>query len=125
MESSRSRVLVVDDQPDVAATLRDAVSDLGYAARVAINGAEALQLLPVYQPDVVLLDLSLPDMPGDVVLARLREADPHLPVIVVTGNTDLERARGMLTQGACDYIAKPFSLEVLGRAIAAAVIDRR
>jgi two-component system C4-dicarboxylate transport response regulator DctD len=72
----------------------------------------------------VLLDLTMPEMPGDVVLDRLREMDPAVPVIIVTGNTDDERARATLTRGAFDYVAKPFDLAVLARIVAAAVAYR-
>ncbi len=124
MSSSLARVLVVEDELEVAAVLRDAVSELGYAVRIAPTGLDALALVPLYQPHVVLLDLSMPGMPGDVVLERLRQADPRLPVVIVTGNTDLERAQRMLSQGAFDYVAKPFDLEAVGRILAAAVIYR-
>ena len=124
MSSSLARVLVVDDEPRVAAVLHDALSDLGYAVQVAVNGAEALRLVALYQPDVVLLDLAMPNVSGDVVLERLRDADPTLPVIVVTGNADADRARATLDLGAFDYVSKPFDLEILARILAAAVIYR-
>ena len=124
MSSSLARVLVVDDEPRVAAVLHDALIDLGYAVQVAVNGAEALRLVALYQPDVVLLDLSMPNVSGDVVLERLRDTDPALPVIVVTGNADAERARSTLARGAFDYVSKPFDLEILARILAAAVIYR-
>ena len=119
MSSSLARVLVVEDEPHVAAVLHDALIDLGYAVQVAVNGAEALRLVPLYRPDVVLLDLALPNVPGDIVLGQLRLADPNLPVIIVTGNADFELARG-----AFDYVAKPFDLEILARILAAALVYR-
>jgi two-component system C4-dicarboxylate transport response regulator DctD len=66
----------------------------------------------------------MPELPGDVVLDRLREMDPAVPVIIVTGNTDDERARATLARGAFDYVAKPFDLGVLARILAAAVAYR-
>jgi DNA-binding NtrC family response regulator len=66
----------------------------------------------------------MPELPGDVVLERLKAADPELPVIVVTGNTDTERAQATLASGAFDYVAKPFDLDNLARVIAAAVVYR-
>jgi DNA-binding NtrC family response regulator len=119
MSSSLARVLVVEDEPHVAAVLHDALIDLGYAVQVAVNGAEALRLVPLYRPDVVLLDLALPNMPGDIVLGQLPLADPNLPVIIVTGDADIEPARG-----AFDYVAKPFDLEILARILAAALVYR-
>ena len=119
-----ARVLVVEDEADVAAVLCDALVDLGYTVHWAADGAAALAIAPTYRPDVVLLDLTMPELPGDVVLERLKAADPGLPVIVVTGNTDAERARATLAGGAFDYVAKPFDLEALASILAAAVVYR-
>ena len=124
MPTAIARVLIVDYEPRVAEIMRDAVIDLGYAVCVAGNGTEALRLVPRYQPDVVLLDLSMPEMQGDIVLEHLHEADPGLPVIIVTGNADVDRARATLARGAFDYVSKPFDLEILARLIAAAVVYR-
>ena len=84
----------------------------------------ALAIVPTYRPDVVLLDLAMPELPGDVVLERLKAADPGLPVIIVTGETDSERAQATLAGGAFDYVAKPFDLERLAQVLAAAVVYR-
>ena len=104
--------------------LRDIVSMLGYAVRVAETGSEALRVVPVFQPDVVLLDVALPEMPGDVVLARLRAAHPELPVVMITGNTDPDLARQTLARGAFDYVAKPFNLARLAQVLEAALAFR-
>jgi DNA-binding response OmpR family regulator len=114
----------VEDELEVAAVLEDAVAEFGYAVRVAATGPEALRLVPEFRPDVVLLDLALPDISGDAVLQHLRQADPHLPVIMVTGNTDIDVARRMLALGAFDYVAKPFDLSRLIRMLEAALVYR-
>jgi DNA-binding NtrC family response regulator len=124
MSLSPARVLVVEDEAEVAAVLCDALNDLGYAVALAVDGTEALRLVPLYRPDVVLLDLALPNMPGDIVLGQLPLADPNLPVIIVTGNADIELARATLARGAFDYVAKPFDLEILARILAAALVYR-
>jgi DNA-binding NtrC family response regulator len=124
MSQPSGRVLVVEDERDVAAVLHDALIDLGFTVRLAADGAAALEIVPTYRPDVVLLDLALPEIPGDVVLQRLHESDPALPVIVVTANADIDRARATLAGGAFDYVAKPFDLEHLERVLAAAVTYR-
>jgi CheY-like chemotaxis protein len=121
---SLARVLVVEDERHVAAVLHDALINFGYTVRLAEDGVNALKIAPEYRPDVVLLDLTMPELPGDVVLDRLREMDPAVPVIIVTGNTDDERARATLARGAFDYVAKPFDLGVLARILAAAVAYR-
>jgi DNA-binding NtrC family response regulator len=122
--SRPGRILVVEDELEVAALLEDAVAEFGYAVRVASTGQEALRLVPEFRPDVVLLDLALPELAGETVLQRLRQSDPHVPVIMVTGNTDMEVARRMLSLGAFDYVAKPFDLSRLDRMLEAALIYR-
>jgi len=89
------------------------------------GGAEALQLVPVFEPHVVLLDLLMPAMSGVEVLDHLRRDYPTVPVIMVTGNDDEEVARRTLEAGAFDYGCKPFTLEVLGRVVAAAMVFPR
>lgn len=121
LPSSLGRVLVVDDEPAVGATLRDVLVELGYIVKLAVRGAEALQLVPVFEPDVVLLDLQMPEMSGVEVLDHLRRDRPTLRVVILTGNEDVEVARATLRAGAFDYLSKPFSIDVLARVVAAAV----
>ena len=118
------RILVVDDEPPVATMLRDALVDAGYAVKVAVSGSEALKLLPVFQPDVVLLDVMMPGLSGADVLEQLRRDHPSVPVVMVTANQDEEAARRMLTRGAFDYVRKPFELDLLERVVGAAVASR-
>lgn len=122
---SLGRVLVVDDAPQVAAAVRDALVQFGYAVKVARDGSEALGLVPAFQPDVVLLDITMPVMSGLEVLDHLRRHHAEVPVVMVTANQDEGTARGTLARGAFDYIAKPFSLDRLERVVAAAVSGRR
>lgn len=124
MTSPLGRVLVVDDDPNVSTTLRDLLVELGYVVKNAVRGTEALQLVPVFEPDVVLLDLQMPGMSGVDVLDHLHRDDPALPVIIVTGNEDEEVARRTLRGGAFDYVSKPFTIEVLARVVAAALVVR-
>jgi len=122
MPSSLGRVLVVEDEPRVAAMLRDVLVELGYIVTVAGGGAEALQLVPVFAPDVVLLDLLMPEMSGVEVLEHLRRDRPTLPVVIMSGNEDVDVARAALRDGAFDYLGKPFKIDALARVVAAAVV---
>jgi CheY-like chemotaxis protein len=88
MPSPRRRVLVVDDEPQVAAMLSNVLTTLGYAVQVAGNGRDGISFVPEFRPEVVLLDLALPDLPGDLVLKCLRASDPHISVVMVTAHTD-------------------------------------
>jgi CheY-like chemotaxis protein len=121
MPSSLGRVLVVDDEPAVGATLREVLVELGYIVKLAVRGAEALKLVPVFEPDVVLLDLQMPAMSEVEVLDHLRRDHPTLRVVILTGNEDVEVVRATLRAGAFDYLSKPFSIDVLARVVAAAV----
>ena len=124
MPSPLGRVLVVDDDPNVGAMLRDLLTTLGYVVKNAVRGAEALLLVPVFEPNVVLLDLQMPGMSGIEVLDHLRRDHPGLPVIIVTGNEDEELARRTMRGGAFDYVSKPFAIEVLDRVVTAALVIR-
>jgi two-component system OmpR family response regulator len=118
------RVLVVDDEPEVVAILREALIQYGYVVRTAASGPEALGLMPLFRPDVVLLDVLMPVMPGELVLGRLRMEYPDVAVVMVTGLQDEDRARQLLAHGAFDYVRKPFDLQVLERVVSAAVARR-
>src|ERR671919_170984 len=118
------RVLVVDDQSHVGQMVRDILTELGYAVKYVLDGAEALDLVPVFQPDLVLLDLLMPGMSGVEVLEHLRRDHPQLPVIVISGTIDVAIARRTLGTSAFDYIQKPFDIAVLARAVAAALASR-
>lgn len=121
--ASLGRVLVVDDEPSVALVLRDALVDLGYEVCIAPTGQQALSAATEFHPAVVLLDLHLPDVPGDFVIAALRRDAPAVPIVVVSGESDAEHARALLQTGAFDYLPKPFQLSVLERVVAAAVLE--
>lgn len=107
-----SRILIVDDDPTVAGVLRGYFAEAGYMAGymtdTALTGREALALIEQTHPDVVLLDIRMPDLDGVEVLRRIRAAHPAIPVIMSTGNDDLALARDTLKMGAFDYVAKPF-----------------
>ena len=122
MNASIGRILVVDDEPQVGLMLRELLAELGYVTKTAVRGDEALQLVPIFQPDAVLLDLQMPGMSGVEVLDHLRRDHPLVPVIIVTGNADVDVARGTLIRGAFDYLHKPFSLDALARVVAAAIV---
>ena len=121
--ASLGRVLVIDDELEVALLLHDALTVFGYTVKMAVTGPEGLNLVPVFKPDVVLLDLWLPGAPGEEVLRQIRQRDPALPVVIITGNRDPQVARAVLEM-AFDFIPKPFELTVIERVVAAAVVER-
>jgi two-component system, OmpR family, KDP operon response regulator KdpE len=117
-----NRILVVDDEPLVCTMLCDVLSALGYGVQSAASGAEALSLVPTFAPGVVLLDLTMPGMPGMEVLTHLRREYPQLPVVMMSGNQDAEAKRRALEAGAFDYVTKPFSLAILKVVVKAAIV---
>jgi len=122
MNISRAhRILVIEDEGHVAGFIRDALTEIAYAVTVAAGGAHALNKVTDDAPDLVLLDLNLPDMPGFEVLDRLRARSPALPVVIVSGNTDPMMAEAALALGAVDYATKPVTLDRLSEAVAAAL----
>lgn len=111
--------LVVDDEAPIRRFLRPALEAAGFSVHEATNGRAALELAVSRKPDVVLLDLSLPDMDGLDVLSRLRQWS-SAPVIVISARgREAEKVAG-LDRGADDYLAKPFGVdELLARVRAA------
>lgn len=102
-------VLVVEDDPGIRNALSRGLSERGHAVTVASAGLTALELVVKAQPDVVLLDLGLPDIDGLQVLAMIRGIG-EIPVIVVTAQDDDKMIVKALDAGADDYVVKPFGL---------------
>jgi CheY-like chemotaxis protein len=115
------RVLLVEDDVDVAETLAEMLQVLGYEVRTAVTGAEGFGLVTTFRPNVVLLDLRMPGISGIDALPLFRQHHPSLPVIVVTANIDPEIARLVLERGAVGYLQKPFDVAALEQLITAAM----
>ena len=125
MASTTGLVLVVDDDPSVRSAIRDILTDNGFLVAEAGTGAQAKQQLTQHEPDVILLDLGLPDISGLDVLIDLTESGAA-PVIVVSGRTGETDTVVGLDLGADDYITKPFSdRELVARVNAAVRRSRR
>lgn len=105
-------VLVVDDDPAMRRTLTINLRARDYEVETAGDGRSALQIVDERMPDVILLDLGLPDLDGVAVLSRLR-AFTQVPVIVVSARTESDDKVEALDLGADDFITKPFSIEEL------------
>jgi len=109
------RILVVDDEPQIHRFLTPALTAAGYSPLRAERGEEALRLAASQAPDLVLLDLGLPDMDGHEVLRRLREFSA-IPVIILSARDREAEKIAALDNGADDYVEKPFGLgELLAR----------
>jgi two-component system KDP operon response regulator KdpE len=109
---SGGRILVVDDEPQIRRALKTALTGHGYEVEVAENGKEALTLLPSWQPDVLVLDLVMPDVDGLEVLRQTRTWS-DLPVIVLSARGQERDKVQALDLGADDYLTKPFGMDEL------------
>lgn len=109
------RILIIDDDTNINNLLKEALEKAGYACGQAFSGTEGKLRMDMEEYDLVLLDLMLPGMSGEEVLAKIRESG-NVPVIVLTAKDHLDDKIDVLKNGADDYITKPFELqEVLVR----------
>jgi two-component system, OmpR family, response regulator len=104
-------VLVVDDEAVLAEMVSMALRYEGWNITTATDGTSAITSARTARPDAVVLDVMLPDMSGLEVLRKLREQNPHLPVLLLTAKDALEDRIAGLTAGGDDYVTKPFSIE--------------
>jgi two-component system, OmpR family, KDP operon response regulator KdpE len=116
----KTRVLVIDDEPQILRALRINLSVRGYEVATAATGAAALHAAAEHRPDVVILDLGLPDMSGIQVLEGLRGWLTS-PVIVLSARTDSSDKVEALDAGADDYVTKPFGMDEFLARLRAAV----
>jgi two-component system, OmpR family, KDP operon response regulator KdpE len=113
------RVLVVDDEPGIRRFLHVSLGARGYSVREASDGEEALQVVPAFRPDLIILDLGLPGIGGTEVTRSLRDWT-HTPIIILSVQGDESAKIAALDAGADDYLTKPFGTgELLARMRAA------
>jgi two-component system OmpR family response regulator len=113
MPAKKPRVLVVDDELNIAELVGTALSYEGFEVKLAHDGAGAIAAVQDFVPDLVVLDVMLPDLDGFEVQKRLRAGGDRVPVLFLTARDSVDdRVRG-LTLGADDYLTKPFSLQEL------------
>jgi two-component system KDP operon response regulator KdpE len=122
--SHAGRIVVIDDEPQIHRFVRPALEASGYAVDRADNGSEGLRLAASRAPDLVLLDLGLPDIDGHEVLSRLRGFS-DVPVIVLSARDRESEKIAALDGGADDYVEKPFGVGELLARIRTALRHRR
>ncbi|GAB3868318.1 response regulator transcription factor [Nocardioides maradonensis] len=110
-DGSPLRALVVDDEVNIAELLAMALRYERWDVDVAHTGTAAVKAVRTQEPDVVVLDMMLPDFDGLEVLRRIRAIAPHVPVLFLTARDAVEDRVAGLTAGGDDYVVKPFSLE--------------
>jgi PAS domain S-box-containing protein len=118
------RVLVVDDELGPRESLRMLLKP-SYAIQTAENGRTALDLLRRFQPDIVIMDIKMPEMDGLELLRHVKRADPSIEVVMITAYASLETVRHALTHGAFEYLIKPFSRQDLEDVVHRALVRRQ
>jgi CheY-like chemotaxis protein len=115
MKAASGRILIADDEPHIREMLRDFLGGKGYEVATAATGGEALDAVPTFQPDVILIDMLMPDLSGTDVLAALHRAGVTVPVILMSGHQATGR------EGFFGVLIKPFNLRSLAEVVAAAM----
>ena len=123
MTGDAAVILIVEDEPPIRRLLRMTLGAQDYRTIEASTGAEALTALRHHRPDLVLLDLGLPDLDGLTLIARIREAGP-VPIVVLSSRGDEAAKVTALDAGADDYVTKPFGAEELMARLRAALRHR-
>jgi len=113
MFTESKRILLVEDDENILAVIREALDDSGYETSVACTGAEALSAVNVFKPHLVLTDHNMPDLTGLEMLKKLRERENYVTVMFVSARGDSNFVTQALRAGADDYIRKPFRLDEL------------
>src|SRR5262252_8364081 len=122
---TKGRILVVDDELVVRDSLGKWFTSEGYTARPTAGAREALEVIQQAEFDIALIDIKMPGMDGMELQARLREADPDLTVIIMTGYASVDTAVQALKRGAYDYITKPVDPDELSHLVANALEHKR
>lgn len=113
-------LLIVDDDNAIRETLRDLLGDT-HECHTADRAEQALAYLELETYDVVLTDIAMPGLTGHDILKRIQQEHPTTPVIVISGNSEDEAAKELLSMGAFAFIAKPFRLEDVESAVVRAI----
>lgn len=124
MTNSGVKILIADDEPPIRKLLRVGLATQDYAVVEAMNAKVAMELVVSDKPDLVILDLGLPDMSGHDLLARWRGEGMTLPIVILSSRTDEAGIVKALELGADDYVTKPFGMNELGARIRVALRHR-
>lgn len=112
------RILIIEDEPEVASALAEVLAFEGHSPSVARTGTEGLDRIAADDPQAVFLDVKLPGPSGVDVLRKIRERDPALPVVILTGYATREELAEARRLGVTDVLRKPWPLKYLDQALA-------
>ncbi len=120
-----AKILIVDDEPRIRDSLKLLLDEQGYDVYTVSSGQEAKDILSVYQFDLALLDMIIPDMNGHQLMEYIYEKSPGTMVVIITGHASLDSAIGALRRGAYDYLRKPFEFEELLKTVQNALDQKK
>jgi PAS domain S-box-containing protein len=120
-----AKILIVDDEPRIRDSLKLLLDEQGYDVYTVSSGQEAKDILSVYQFDLALLDMVIPDMNGHQLMEHIYETSPGTVVVIITGHASLDSAIGALRRGAYDYLRKPFEFEELLKTVQNALDQKK
>lgn len=106
-------ILIVEDDDDLRSFLEELLAEHNYTVYSAAKASFAMKMVDKIRPNLVIMDLGLPDLSGDAMCARIKESYPQLPVMILTASTDTKDVVSSFEKGADDYIQKPFKIEEL------------
>ncbi|WP_198675948.1 response regulator transcription factor [Kribbella monticola] len=108
-----TKILVIDDEPDLVRFVRGALETEAYQVLTATNGHDGIRLALTERPDLIVLDLVMPGVHGEAVLSALMAQDPRLRVLILSASPDVQLRISCLELGAVDFLAKPFAVREL------------
>jgi len=109
----RKKILLIDDNVNVLTVISDILKYSGFRVKTANTPQEALKLVSKESPDLVLIDLRMPDLDGIQLMYSIKERNPKIPVVIYSGYPSVETAKKAIKGGALDYIPKPFDVNEL------------
>ncbi|BDZ73811.1 sigma-54-dependent Fis family transcriptional regulator [Methylophaga marina] len=124
MSNDKPLILVVDDEPDIRELIKDILEDENYHVRIAADGQEAQQVFSEEQPDLILLDIWMPDIDGISLLKEFKQQNKSVTIVMMSGHGTIETAVEATRLGASDFIEKPLSTAKLLRGVEQALENR-
>ena len=124
MSNDKPLILVVDDEPDIRELIKDILEDENYEVRIAADGQEAQQIFNEQQPDLILLDIWMPDIDGISLLKEFKQQNKNVTIVMMSGHGTIETAVEATRLGASDFIEKPLSTAKLLRGVEQALENR-
>lgn len=107
------KILIVEDELETIDSLKSYLTNIGYRVDISLSGQDALKLIKQNEYSLIILDLNLPDLSGEIVCQKIRHLGKNTPILIISGDNQVVRKTALLNSGADDYLEKPFSPEEL------------